>query len=59
MSIKIAIIQFPGSNCDLDALHVLNNVMNIETTLVWHNEFKGSQFDGAILPGGFAGLRIC
>jgi len=54
MSIKIAIIQFPGSNCDLDALHVLNNVMNIETTLVWHNEFKGSQFDGAILPGGFS-----
>lgn len=54
MSIKIAIIQFPGSNCDLDALHVLNDVMTIETTLVWHNEFKGSQFDGAILPGGFS-----
>ncbi|MBN1215354.1 MAG: phosphoribosylformylglycinamidine synthase subunit PurQ [Candidatus Lokiarchaeota archaeon] len=51
---KIAIIQFPGSNCDLDALHVLNDVMTIETTLVWHNEFKGSQFDGAILPGGFS-----
>ncbi|MBY9007405.1 MAG: phosphoribosylformylglycinamidine synthase I [Candidatus Lokiarchaeota archaeon] len=51
---KIAIIQFPGSNCDLDALHVLNNVMSIETKLIWHNDFKGSQFDGAILPGGFS-----
>ena len=54
MNIKIAIIQFPGSNCDLDTLHVLNNVMNIEAKLIWHNDFKGSNFDGAILPGGFS-----
>ena len=53
MSIKIAVIQFPGANCDLDAVHVLNNVMNVETNLIWHNHFKGSHYDGVILPGGF------
>ncbi len=54
MSIKIAVIQFPGANCDLDAVHVLNNVINVETSLIWHNHFKESNFDGVILPGGFS-----
>lgn len=53
MSIKIAVIQFPGANCDLDAVHVLKNVIGVETDLVWHNHFKESKFDGVILPGGF------
>ena len=54
MSIKIAVIQFPAANCDLDAIHVLNEVMGIETQLVWHNHFKEAKFDGVILPGGFS-----
>ncbi|MFW9898280.1 MAG: phosphoribosylformylglycinamidine synthase I [Candidatus Thorarchaeota archaeon] len=51
---KIAVIQFPGANCDLDTLHVLNNVINIDVNLIWHNNFKEANFDGVILPGGFA-----
>ncbi|MFX1431683.1 MAG: phosphoribosylformylglycinamidine synthase I [Promethearchaeota archaeon] len=51
---KIAVIQFPGANCDLDTVHVLNDVINIETDLVWHNHFKEAHYDGVILPGGFA-----
>ena len=54
MSIKIAVIQFPGSNCDLDAIHVLNNVIGVEANLVWHNHFKEAHFDGVIMPGGFS-----
>jgi len=54
MTIKIAVIQFPGSNCDLDAIHVLNNVIGVEASLTWHNHFKESQFDGVVLPGGFS-----
>jgi len=54
MTIKIAVIEFPGSNCDLDTLHVLNNVIDIESDLIWHNRFKGNKYDGAILPGGFS-----
>ena len=42
MNIKIAVIQFPASNCDLDAMHVLNNVIKVEADLVWHNYFKES-----------------
>ena len=51
---KTAVIQFPGSNCDLDILHVMKNVLQIETDLVWHTNFKSTDYDGAILPGGFS-----
>jgi phosphoribosylformylglycinamidine synthase len=54
MTIKIAVIQFPGANCDLDAVHVLNNVIGVETSLIWHNHFKEADFDGVVLPGGFS-----
>ena len=54
MTIKIAVIQFPGSNCDLDTIHVLNNVIGVEASLIWHNHFKESKYDGCILPGGFS-----
>ncbi len=54
MSIKIAVIQFPGSNCDLDTIHVLSNVIGIEANLIWHNHFKEAEYDGCVLPGGFS-----
>ncbi|WXG40168.1 MAG: phosphoribosylformylglycinamidine synthase I [Candidatus Freyarchaeum deiterrae] len=51
---KVAVIRFPGSNCDLDAVHVLRNVIGLETELVWHKDFKDGDFDAVILPGGFS-----
>jgi len=54
MSIKIAVIQFPGANYDLDTIHVLKNVMNLDVSLIWHNHFKEKDYDGVILPGGFS-----
>lgn len=54
MTIKVAVIQFPGSNCDLDTIHVLRNVVGIEADLIWHTNFEESKYDGCILPGGFS-----
>jgi phosphoribosylformylglycinamidine synthase I len=54
MKTKIAVLMFPGSNCDLDTVYVLRNVIKIDTDLVWHNYFKEKEYDGVILPGGFA-----
>ena len=51
---KIAIIQFGGSNCDLDVLHVLQDVVGVDVELVWYKEEDLSQYDGAIIPGGFS-----
>jgi phosphoribosylformylglycinamidine synthase I len=48
------IIVFPGSNCERDCLHVVQNVMGHTAALVWHDEIDLSPFDAIILPGGFA-----
>lgn len=51
---KVAVIQFPGSNCDLDTLHVLRDVVKVNADLIWHKNFKDPNYDVAILPGGFS-----
>jgi len=53
MTIKVAVIQFPGSNCDYDTLHVLKEVVGVDADLVWHVYFRESKYDGVIVPGGF------
>jgi len=51
---KVAIIRFPGTNCDLDAYHVLKNVLHLPSDLIWHEEVDLQEYDGVILPGGFS-----
>lgn len=51
---RVAIIRFPGTNCDLDAYHVLKNVFRIPTDLIWHEEVDLQKYDGVLLPGGFS-----
>ena len=51
---KVAVVQFPGSNCDLDALEILQKTIKIPTDLVWHRDLKIDQYDGYVLPGGFS-----
>ncbi|WP_135604688.1 phosphoribosylformylglycinamidine synthase subunit PurQ [Methanococcoides sp. NM1] len=50
----IAIIQFGGSNCDLDVLHVLKDVVGVDAELVWYKEHDLDRFEGAVIPGGFS-----
>ncbi len=51
---KTAVIQFPGSNCDLDVLHILKDILHVEADLIWHRDFEGSNYGAAVLPGGFS-----
>ncbi|MDD2439132.1 MAG: phosphoribosylformylglycinamidine synthase subunit PurQ [Methanosarcinaceae archaeon] len=51
---KIAIIQFGGTNCDLDVLHVLKDVMGLEAETVWYKQEVLNGFDGVVIPGGFS-----
>ena len=50
---RTAVVVFPGTNCELDVEHALT-ALGGEADLVWHREADLSDFDGAILPGGFA-----
>ena len=51
---KVAIIQFPGSNCDLDALEILRDIVKAKTDLVWHKDLDHDDYDAYVLPGGFS-----
>jgi len=52
--VKLGIVVFPGSNCERDVYHVLNDVIGISAQYVWHMEKSIDDYDALILPGGFS-----
>ena len=50
---KVAVVVFPGSNCDRDALHGAR-LAGAHAELVWHEDTDLRGADAVILPGGFA-----
>lgn len=50
---KVAVVVFPGSNCEHDVVHALS-IVGCDAELVWHRDTDLSEFDGVVLPGGFA-----
>lgn len=51
---NVAVIRFPASNCDLDAVVTLSTLKGIRPELVWHEDDSLSHFDAVVLPGGFS-----
>lgn len=54
----IAVVQFPGSNCDEDTRFVLGEVCGADVRMVWHREESlaknGDEVDAVVIPGGFS-----
>lgn len=51
---NFAVLQFPGSNCDQDCVHVMKNVLGQSARLVWHKDNSLAGFDAVLVPGGFS-----
>ena len=51
---NFVVLQFPASNCDQDAVHVLRNVLGHSARLLWHKETSLGNPDAVIVPGGFS-----
>ena len=51
---KFGVVVFPGSNCDLDAYHMVTDVMGEEAVYLWHRDRDLKGVDLVILPGGFS-----
>ncbi|WP_397540136.1 phosphoribosylformylglycinamidine synthase subunit PurQ [Rummeliibacillus pycnus] len=51
---KFAVLVFPGSNCDLDMYHAIQDELGEEAEYVWHDATDLSGYDGILLPGGFS-----
>ncbi len=50
---KVAVVTFPGSNCDYDLYKAVQQV-GAEPTFVWHRERGLDGYDAVLLPGGFS-----
>lgn len=51
---NFAVLQFPGSNCDQDCVHVLKNVCGHSARLLWHKETSLGDAQAVLVPGGFS-----
>ncbi|MHB8521301.1 MAG: phosphoribosylformylglycinamidine synthase subunit PurQ [Limisphaerales bacterium] len=51
---NFAVLQFPASNCDQDAVHALGEVLGHSVRYVWHKEISLGDVDAVIVPGGFS-----
>lgn len=51
--LKVAVVRFPGSNCDFDTLHCAQRA-GTEAYFVWHRETDLKGADAVLLPGGFS-----
>jgi phosphoribosylformylglycinamidine synthase I len=53
MSVRIGVVQFPGTNCELDVVWVMEQ-LGAQAELCWHGDASVKGVDAVVLPGGFA-----
>ena len=51
---SIAVVTFPGSNCDDDARHAFAEVFGVDVKMVWHDETSLPKVAAVVIPGGFS-----
>jgi len=51
--LNVAVVRFPGSNCDFDSLRAAE-LVGTNAHLVWHRDTSLRGADVVILPGGFS-----
>jgi phosphoribosylformylglycinamidine synthase len=52
--LRIAIVVFPGTNCEEETHYVLGSLFDQQVERVWHQDTDLTGFDAVVLPGGFA-----
>lgn len=51
---SFGVVVFPGSNCDMDIVYVLRNILNQKVVKLWHKATDLQDCKFIILPGGFS-----
>ncbi len=51
---RVAVVQFPGSNADWDALHAVRDVLGADAWYAFHKEPSLGDADAVVIPGGFS-----
>jgi phosphoribosylformylglycinamidine synthase len=50
---RVGVVQFPGTNCELDVLHAVS-MLGGEGELLWHADRTTRGVDAVVIAGGFA-----
>lgn len=50
----VAVLVFPGSNCDIDCYKAVEQTIQQPVEYVWHEATDLSKFDLILIPGGFS-----
>ena len=53
MAARIGVVQFPGSNCELDVIEALG-LLGGDAEILWHGDAQLGGVDAVVVPGGFA-----
>lgn len=53
MAPRVGVVQFPGSNCELDVMEAVRGLGG-EAEILWHGDDAVSGVDAVVVPGGFA-----
>jgi len=51
---RVGVVVFPGSNCDHDAVHAIEQVCGQVAVPLWHKEPDLKGVEAVVLPGGFS-----
>ncbi|MDQ0199505.1 phosphoribosylformylglycinamidine synthase subunit PurQ [Neobacillus ginsengisoli] len=51
---NVAVLVFPGSNCDVDMYKAVLDTIEQPVEYVWHLESDLSKYDAILVPGGFS-----
>ena len=50
---KVGVVLFPGTNCELDVQWAIESLGG-EATILWHGDATVGDVDAVVVPGGFA-----
>ena len=53
MSTRVGVVQFPGTNCELDVVWAIEQ-LGANAELLWHGDATVNGVDAVVVPGGFA-----
>jgi phosphoribosylformylglycinamidine synthase len=53
VSPRIGVVQFPGTNCELDVAYAVEHLGGV-AEMLWHGDATTNAVDAVIVPGGFA-----
>jgi phosphoribosylformylglycinamidine synthase len=53
VTVRIGVVVFPGTNCELDVQYAFEH-LGVQTELLWHGDDTTKGVDAVVVPGGFA-----